>query len=255
MVGARPVRLATSAASESLEVRGPMLSIAVRRELTPRWSIGGFAFYDTFDLTSGTERRPLQTLFAPAVPIARPVASLFSGLDGTAVDSGLGLMAAAHSERGWLGEHRWVFGISWQRVELRNFVFAYQVVEGPSAGASGALDFSATYHDAAAFAGLELLRHYGNWTVAPHALYTLPTPRRGFAGRITGPGFDLAGDSESAGNGAHFGDALLSFGLQITYRPAHLTIDLGATASQAALTPINKRGIDRNIVLCVQWSR
>lgn len=244
----------TSATSDSLSVDGPMLSLAVRRNLSDRWSIGAFAFYDRFELTGGIERRPLQTLFAPAVPIARPVDAQFANLDGTAADSGLGIMVALHSDHGWLGEHRWIAGLSWQRIELRDFIYDYQILQGPDAGASGTLDLSATYHDLAAFGGLELLRHYGNWTVAPHVQFTLPTPRRGFAGRITGPGFDLAGDSASAGNGAHFGDSSVSLGLQLTYRPAHLTIDIGSTATQAVLVPINKHGIDKNLVIGVQWS-
>jgi len=243
----------TSAASDSLTVEGPMLSGAIRRALSDRWSVGAFAFYDRFELTSGTEHRPLQTLFAPEVPIARPVDAQFSNLDGRAVNRGLGIMAALHSDRGWLGEHRWVAAVSWQRIELSDFIYRYQVLQGPDSGIAGTLDFSATYHNLTALAGLELLRDYGNWTLAPRVQFTLPTPRRGFAGRITGPGFDIAGDSASAGNGAHFGDSSFALGLLLTYRPAHLSIDIGSTIAQAVLIPVNKSGIDKNIALSLQW--
>ena len=243
----------TSAGSGTLEVRGPMLSLALRRELSSRWSLALLGFYDDFTLRSGREQRPLQTLFAPQTPIERPVGAVFTGLDGSATDFGVGIAAALHSERGWLGEHRWVAGVLWQRITLRNYRFDYQVIEGPFSGASGQLDFDASYHNIAPFAGLEVLRHFGNWSIAPHVLYTFPIPRQGFAGHITGPGFELSGDSGSAGNGKHFGDTSLTFGLQLTYRPAHLTVDVGTLVSQALLVPFNKRGITRNLIASVQW--
>jgi hypothetical protein len=243
----------TSAGSGTLQVRGPMFSAAVRRELSARWSLGLFAFYDVFQLRSGREQRELQTLFAPDTPISRPAAAVFTGLNGTSVDRGLGLHAALHSDRGWLGEHRWVAGVLWQQIRLHDYRFDYQVLAGPSSGVSGQLDFDAEYHNAAPFVGLEVLRHYGNWNVAPHVLYALPIPRQGFAGHITGPGFELSGDSGTAGNGKHFGDSSLTLGLQVTYRPARLSIDLGTVLSQALLVPLNKRGITHNVIVSVHW--
>ena len=243
-----------SAGSDSLTVDGPMAAFAIHRKLSDRWSLGAFASFDRFDLRGGTEQRPLQTLFAPKVPIARPVETQFSGLEGRNVSSGVGLVATLRSDRGWLGEHRWVAGLSWQRVDLDRFDYHYRVLEGAQAGISGSLDFSASYDNLAGLVGLELLRDIGNWTLAPHLQFTVPVARRGFAGRITGPGFEFAGDSASAGNGAHFGDTTFSLGLQILYRPAHLSIDVGSTLTQAVLVPLNKRGIDKNIAFCVQWS-
>ena len=243
----------TSAGSGSLQVQGPMLSLGLRHVINDRLSIAAFTFYDDFRLTGKREQRPLQTLFSPQTPIERPANALFTGLNGQATDYGVGLAVALHDDRGWLREHRWIAGLLWQRIELRDYRFNYEVLEGASRGVSGQLDFDATYQNLAPFVGLELIRRYGNWTIAPHALFALPIPRRGFAGHITGPGFDLTGDSARAGNGEHFGDSSLTVGVQVTYQPANLSIDLGTIASQAVLVPVNKHGITRNLLVSIQW--
>jgi hypothetical protein len=82
----------------------------------------------------------------------------------------------------------------------------------------------------------------------------MPLPRRGMAGRITGPGFDLAGNTADNGAGKHFGDPAISVGFDVTYRPWNLSVDVGATAAQALLEPIAHRGVTTNWVLDVRWS-
>ncbi|MGH3851797.1 MAG: hypothetical protein ACRDRT_19270, partial [Pseudonocardiaceae bacterium] len=63
------------------------------------------------------------------------------------------------------------------------------------------------------------------------------------------PGFDLSGDTETAGNGKHFGDASLTVGFDLTYLPWGLTLDLGSLVSQALIEPLVHRGISRNWVV------
>jgi hypothetical protein len=55
------------------------------------------------------------------------------------------------------------------------------------------------------------------------------------------------------GNGKHFGDPSLTLGLDITYRPMHLSVDLGTLLSQAVIEPLVHKGIDSNWVLSVRW--
>jgi hypothetical protein len=89
------------------------------------------------------------------------------------------------------------------------------------------------------------------WRWTPHVLLAMPLPRRGFQGRITGPGFDLSGDTASAGHGKVFGDFSLTLGLDATYKPWGLTVDLGSLVTQALLEPFIHKGIDQNWVISV----
>ena len=232
---------------------GPMFAVAVNRAIDLRWSLGAFAFLDTLRLRADRDVRPLQTLFSPNTPFARPVMASFTDLDGQMRHYGGGLRATRASDVGWLGAHRWVGGVLWQRVELRDYRLNYQLLGGESAGLSGTIDFDASYAHITPFLGLELPRVGTRWSITPHALAAVPFPRRGVIGHITGPGFDLHGDTDKVGEGKHFGDPSLTVGVDITYLPANVSVDVGTLLTQYCLEPIGKKGIDTNWLLSGQW--
>jgi hypothetical protein len=234
--------------SGAMQLEGPMLSAAARRQLNARWAVQAFGFFDELRFSSSAERRPLDTLFAEP-PLALPAEALFTDLGGTYRNIGAGAASSLQAEGGWLGRREWVVGALYQSVELRDYRATYQVVEGPSSGATGVVDYSATYRHLTPFAGIALPRESGAWRWTAHALFALPLPRRGVQGHITGPGFDLSGDTAGAGNGKHFGDPSLTLGLDVTYKPWGLTVDLGTLMTQALLEPLIHKGIDRNWVI------
>ena len=194
-----------------------MASTAVRTQLNDRWSVTGFGFLDDLKFSGASDQRPLKTLFA-TTPLALPAEALFTNPHGTYRNMGAGI-AFSLQGHGWIGERQWVIGSLYQRVELRDYRATYRVLDGPSSGATGLVDYSGNYAHLTPFAGLALPRRSGSWGWTPHALIAIPIPRRGIQGRITGPGFDLSGDTETAGHGKHFGDISLTFGLDITYQP------------------------------------
>jgi hypothetical protein len=232
-----------------LNSSGPMLAIAGHWRLTPNWEFRTFGFYDSYQLSSGLDRRDLQTLFAPQTPLTRPVAAEFSGLDGSAKTIGVGVNVAWDSSAGILGDHRWIGGLLWQRISLEDYRFQYLISAGPEAGTTGTIDFDADYSHVVPFVGLELPRNHGRWSTNAHVLFALPWPRGSVHGHITGPDFDIHGDTAAAGHGTHFGDASLTLGYTITYHPAHLSVDVGTLLTQWLLEPYINPGIDRNLVL------
>jgi len=240
------------ATAGGLEVGGPMLSFAASRALSSRWTVTALGFADDLHL-SGSDQRDLQTLFAPSTPLARPVASSFEGLDGSVNHYGAGLAFSLSSDQGWLGVHRWVGGLLYEDVNLRDYRWNFTVLEGPDAGTRGQLDFDNDYRHFTPFAGLEVVRERGDWTFSPHALLAWPLPRRGFVGHIVTDEFDIRGDQADAGYGKHFGDPSLTLGFDITYRPAHLSVDVGTALTQALIEPIVHKGIDQNWLLSVRW--
>ena len=240
------------ASSDTLEIAGPMLSAAASRALTKRWTLTAFAFADPQSLSGGDER-DLQTLFAPSTPLARPVAARFEGLDGSANHYGAGLAFSTASDSGWLGAHRWVGGLLLEEIQLRDYACNFTILAGPDAGTTGRIDFDNDYRHLTPFGGLQVVRERGDWIFSPHALLAVPLPRRGWVGHIETARFDLHGDTADVGNGKHFGDPSLTLGFDITYRPAHLSVDVGTALSQALLEPFVHKGIERNWVLSVRW--
>ena len=234
--------------SGAMVLDGPMLSGAARRQLNQHRAVQAFGFFDELSFSSSGERRPLETLFAQP-PLALPADAQFTDLGGTYRNIGAGLAFNLQADGGWLGRREWVIGALYQSVQMRDYRANYQVLEGPSTGAAGVVDYSATYNHLTPFAGVALARESGAWRWTPHALLAIPLPRRGIQGRITGPGFDLSGDTARAGNGKHFGDPSVTFGLDATYKPWGLSLDLGSLVTQALLEPLIHQGIDRNWVI------
>jgi len=237
----------------NLQAAGPLLSVATSRPISPRWNLGLFVFYDRLSLTGNHDERPLQTKFAPDTPFARPVNSEFNNLDGWMNHYGAGLRMTFASGSGRLSAVRWVGGILWQRVELRDYRLDYELLEGDDAGTTGQIDFDADYTHYTPFIGFEIPREGARWAMTPHMLAAWPNPRRGVVGHITGPGFDLRGDQEQAGAGTHFGDPSITLGFDVTYLPAHLTVDVGTLVTQALVEPVVHKGIDTNWVISCLW--
>ena len=237
----------------NLEVSGPMISAAARHALNQRWTLGAFAFFDLLSLSGDNDLRPLQTLFSQATPFDRPVSARFDNLDGQQQHYGVGVNFGLTSEYRKLRKVRWVGGLLWQHFELSDYRLDYVLLEGPDAGLSGQIDFDANYSYITPFFGLELTRRGARWETSPHVLAAWPYRKHGVVGHITGPGFNLHGDTESAGHGAHIGDPSLTIGFDVTYLPAHLTVDLGTVITQRLLEPLINKGIDTNWVLSCQW--
>jgi hypothetical protein len=241
----------TSVSSQTLTLHGPMLSLGVSWP-RGRWRLTGFAFRDQFSLTSGVEHRPLGLEFT-TTPLALPAAAEFTGLDGSMSDTGVGFAVSRHQDRSWIGAFDWSAGLLWQSVSLGDYTLAYQVLDGPDAGATGTISFDSTYNHFTPFAEIGKSHSTDRWRLTPRATIAWPMPRRGVAGSITGPGFELAGNTESTGEGKHFGDPSVTFGCGLTYLPWNVTVDLGATITQAVLEPEIHKGIEQNLVLQVWW--
>lgn len=238
----------------TLELRGPMLAAGLHRKVGTRSVLSAFALYDPQALSSGLERRPLEMLSVSHVPLALPAAAQFGSLDGRSTHEGAGIAFGRAADWRLMGHVAWRFGVIYERVVLRRYELDYRILDGPSAGTTGTVDYSATYSHVTPFAGIAWPREHAVWAFTPHVQIAMPTPRRGVAGRITGPGFELSGDTKANGKGAHFGDPSLTIGWDVTYRPWNLTVDLGSAVSQALLERGIHKGADRNLMMSLAWS-
>jgi hypothetical protein len=240
--------------TETLAIDGPMLSAAVARSFSPRWHIRGLAFLDELSLTSGTEHRPLEVNFASDVPLALPAAAEFTGLSGEARDRGVGV-AFGYEGRMWPWHaFQASAGILWQQLTLSGYHFAFRVTDGIDAGATGTLDYSATYSYFTPFIGLSWPRDRGNWRFAPHVLAAMPLPRRGVVGEIQGNGYDLSGDTGTNVHSRPFGDPSLTVGFDVTYRPWNVTFDVGTALTQVVLEPVIHEGVQHDWMISFRWN-
>lgn len=239
--------------SGNLRLAGPMLSASWTWRPDGRWSASAYGFVDWLSFSGEGDLRPLRTVALPAAPLPLPAPARFDGGDGTLRHVGAGVAFASERDGRRLGRHRWVVGLQLERASLQDYRFQWQILAGPAAGTRGQIGFDADYDHITPFAGLEMPHQRGRWTVSPHVLLAVPMPRRGVFTQLSGPGFALAGDTDSAGNGKHFGDASLALGVELADEARGLAIDLGATLAQATLERSVHRGIDGNLMVNVSW--
>jgi hypothetical protein len=237
----------------NLELSGPTLSFAMHRAMRDAWALTGFVFLDELSFSGRNERRPLEVRFVDDVPLALPADAEFTRLQGQARDFGIGVGVHHAIAAGVLAGSRLVAGAAWQRLDLREFSTPYVLLSGTSADASGVVDYSATYDFVVPYVGLSRPISTGRWIIEPRVLAAVPLPRQGVQGRISGPGFDLAGDTADVGAGKHYGDPWLALGMGVRYVPWNVEIDLGSVVSQAVLEPLVHRGIDHDVALSVAW--
>jgi hypothetical protein len=239
--------------SGTLSFDGPMLALSAELPIGKTLQLTGLLFFDDFALGSGVERRPLEVLFTD-VPLALPAEAEFTGLDGTARDVGFGLAINGTADWSWLPWFEWSAGVMWQQFKLRDYSFDYVLIEGPDAGARGTLDYSSTYTHTSPFVGAAWPRVHYPWHYAPHVQIAMPLPRRGIAGHITGPGFDLTGNTADRGTGTPFGDPSVTIGFNVTYLPWNLTVDLGSMITQALIEPKIHEGVQHDLMLSFGWT-
>ena len=233
---------------------GPLLGVGVGRRIGSEALLTAFGFFDDLRLSSAVELRPLEVRFARNVPLTLPVPAEFKSLAGTARNAGFGVALRRNANLPVLQSFQWTLGALWQQVRLDNFRFDYRVLEGPDTGATGTLDYSASYSHFAGIAGLAWPRAHANWTFTPHLQLAIPLPRRGVVGRISGPGFDVRGNTAAAGAGKHFGDPSITAGFDATYRPWNLTVDAGSAVTQALVEPVVHKGIRSNWLISLRWN-
>ena len=239
--------------SGTLSIDGPMTSLSATRTFGGKYRLTGLLFFDDFSLAGGVEHRPLEVLFANP-PLTLPAEAEFTGLDGEARDVGFGLALNGFAHVSWLPWFEWSAGLIWQRFRLSDYRFNYLITSGPDAGTSGTLDYSATYTHLSPFLGATWPRARGVWHYAPHMQVVVPQPRRGVVGHITGPGFDLRGNTEDNAGRAPFGDPSLTIGFNVTYQPWHFTVDIGSTITQALIEPRIHEGVQHDLMLSANWT-
>jgi hypothetical protein len=234
----------TSSGRESLQ--GPLLSLRMARGIAERWSIAGYVFFDSLDFSGSPQERPLNIPFAVAPPFATPVDASIGGLSGRLRDWGGGLVLTHKLNSLRFPAVEWSFGLQWQRVELSGYRTRFQILSGPQAGLIGSIDYSGNYTHITPMLGVSAPHRHSSWVLTPHALAAVPLPKRGAAGRITSAAFDVAGNTDAAGNGKHFGDPYLAFGFSIEYLPWNVSVDVGALIAQRIVEPRVHEGVDEN---------
>ena len=229
------------------------MAIGYQFPFTRRKGLEVIGFSDALTFSGGNVDLPLEIFFSSDVPIAFPAMARFGDLQGSARHYGLGLFLDQPMRVPLLGDVHSAYGFLWEVLELRHYLAQYTVTSGASEGTTGISDYSETYRFVTPMIQFARHRKYRNWLITPKITAALPLPRVVVQGRISGPDFNIAGNTDDNGKGKHYGDVSLTFGLLVEYRPWHLSFDPGSLLSQALLEPLIHKGIEKNWVFSLKW--
>jgi len=244
----------SSTRSNNLQLTGGQFAFSYQLAVSRVWSLQLLAFDDEPGFSGGNVNLPMDPLFSRVIPLSLPADARFGDLGGNAIHRGAGIFIARDLEMPSLGSVYSAFGLIWQGLHLRDYRMPYQITTGPDAGTTGISDYSASYVFLTPVVSFDRPVRVDDWDWVPRLTFALPLPRAGVQGRITGPGFDISGDTADIGRGRHYGDFSVTLGLLAFYRPWGMAIDLGAVASQLLLEPFIHKGIEQNWIVSVSWT-
>ncbi|MEO7793385.1 MAG: hypothetical protein ABIV06_01315 [Thermoanaerobaculia bacterium] len=253
----RTVDLAWQSVSSDLgDASGFLVAGGATWGKSERFGWGGFAFYDRLQIAGDGARDLLRSPFAATgpgeLPLALPAFAEFGAPRGEVRHAGAGGQAVWQGGR---ADGTWrrtiVAGAYFEKLDVVDFRFAYELVSGPAAGARGELDWSASYSFVTPFAGIGWTRSLGRfWTMTPRLVAGQPLPRQAVEVAISGPDFKLSGE----GRGAAMGDGYLGAGLTFEHLPTGLAIDLGSSLWFAATEGLSHEGLTRATLVHLSWS-
>jgi len=190
-----------------------------------RWAVvlGGFVDLIRFDGTGGNVT--IDPNFLSSSPVDTPFDADVLDVSGDALHMGLSVAAARQIS----ASSAWQAGVMLEYYDVDEFKVAFRT--GGPAGFDGMLDYAGNYNSITPFVTFRHVypRHSERFTYSSRALLAWPVPRRGFQGQINGPGFQLEGDSETAGTGRHIPDGFAGLGFAIESVARRWRVDVGAS--------------------------
>jgi hypothetical protein len=239
-----------SAASSAFDLDGGMISLAAARGLAGGGGLELTGFFDRFDLSGAGGTQELDLKWTNEVPLEFPQLADTRNPQGQVTHWGAGLawVTAVHGKH----RRRWRFGLLYSRVQVDSFTIEYRLQSAREI--SGLIDYSASYDYVWPWFDIEANWNLGSrWKMVPHAAFFFPAPQTGFIARMTGPGFDVSGDTDTASGIAHMGDAHPALGLRFDHRSSGLSVDVGATVYNLIAEPVDHPGVDQAITLQIVW--
>lgn len=240
-----------------MNLKGPMLAASAGHVFHPKWTVRAIGFYDRLKFSGGPGSNLMNPLFSRSIPLDFPEYAEFSNFRGDYVQWGLGPVLDWEFSSKLSKRRFWVLsaGALWNRLDLKNYQVDYRMTSGADAGKSGVLDHSARYDYVTPFFSVQYTRGIGpHFSISPRFIAGAPLPKRGWIGQITGPGFDVSGDTKEASNGSPMGDGYAGFGLDIRHEPSGLSVDIGTSIYQALFERKVHEGIEQVILVNISWS-
>jgi hypothetical protein len=222
----------------------PMLGAQFFTPLNDTWGLMAGAFYDRYQF-SGSKGKAVGgvlTVHAPEVPKKFDVD--ITDISGSGKYSGVSLALTYAPEGLW----RWEAGYARADMDIKKFAVDFTTTSLAN-NFSGQFDYAGHYRINTIFFGAEMTPQQlgAKFTYSPHVIVVRNSPRVGFQGRFSGPGFDYSGSTDTNHEGKHIPDNYMGVGVNLEHSPSGIRMDLGATLYTYVVEPAGHKGISTPI--------
>ena len=205
-------------------------------------------FYDPFRISGDNGPAVVEPSFATLTNSPQRINASVTSIEGNGFHVGVSGSYLFLRDNG----ASWQIGALLETIKAQKFVIQFDSV-GLASNYSGELNYTSTYN---------ALTPYVNYEFAPNnlafgfvgnlkATFAWPLPRVGFKGSISGPGFELSGDTDKAGNGTHIPDIFFGLGYSIEHPSTGWRFDVGTLAYLYVVEPRAHDQIDPPIFLSI----
>jgi hypothetical protein len=174
------------------------------------WMLGGFLDLIRFDGDSGDTT--LDPQFASSFPFPVPLNITVQDISGDALHAGISLSFIKYTSP----TLAWQTGLVLEYYSVNELKVNFTTRDLP-ANFDGFADYAADYHALTPFFSTRYFfpQQSENYRFSSRFVAAWPLPRRGFSGEVSGPGFDVSGNTDDAGNGTHIPDPFFGIGFTI----------------------------------------
>lgn len=221
-----------------------LLDVQRSRPLGEKHALLFLAFADFTDYSGDSGPAIADPTFTRDFDAISPFVVDVSKVSGSGMHFGMAAAIAGRISSRW----GWQSGLVLEEVKVDRFETKFTTLDLPD-NFSGTFDYAGSYDAVTPFGEVHRSIPGRRYAMSARLIATIPFPRLGFKGRISGPGFETSGDSGSVGKGKHVPDGFLGLGFSVESRKTGFRIDLGATAYLFAAEGTIHRGVDLPLYL------
>jgi len=226
----------------------PLLGLQYFYPWQEKWSLLGGVFWDEYQIGGSHGRDEAAPLYGVTPGLPSSFAVDITDISGSASHYGISLAANYRYDQRWNLQA----GVALERLDVHRFRVSFTTVDLQN-NFAGQLNYDGAYNMLTPFCAAEWKPNFASkyFTSTLRTLFAFPLPRVGFKGGISGPDFNVSGDTDAAGHGSHIPDPFLGVGFTLEHKASGVRVDLGAPIYSRIYQPVVHKGIKNPLTLGV----
>lgn len=219
----------------------PMLGLQYYSPVNRARGLKFGVFYDYYRLSGNRGEALIEPSFAKLVGRPGKFRANLTDVDGSGFHAGVSCSYVFLRKNG----ANFQIGVTLETLVVRKFQLRFDSIDLPE-NFSGAVDYAGTYKAVTPTLSYEAAPDdfRQGWNGRLKVSFSVPLPRVGFKGRISGPDLELSGDTDKIGKGTHIPDMYISIGYSMEQVSSGFRFDVGYLLYSYIVEPLAHTDIE-----------